>query len=189
MLKMTKQRKVQGIAAIGVVGLAGLAAIVGSVVGRSADLAAVERIAEQAVHADHELATLPASAARGSITADTRASMIRSASATLKTLFTGKTLDSRLDTIPATIAAEGTNDGVYIWEGGVSKLDIRESKVDGDTATVIVRATTFLVLSATADGERSRPENTADVTLTLVRLDGRWLVASEDLEFLPGQGP
>ena len=175
--------------AIGMVGLAGLVAVVSSVVGGSSELAAVEAVAVQAVHADHELATLPAAAVSGPISDDSRASLIESAEATLRTIFTGKALASHLDTIPATIAGEGTSDGVYIWDGGVSKLDVLESKVDGDAATVIVRATTFLVLSATADGERSRPENTADLTFALVRLDGVWLVSTEDLEFLPDQGP
>ena len=175
--------------AVGVAVLVGLLAITSAATARSADVAAAEAVATQAFRAEHELGNLPGSAAKGPMEAATRTAMIQHADTVLRGLFTGKALASDLDSIPTAIANEGTDNGIYIWDGGVSKLDVLSSVVIDDTATVVLRATAYLVLSRTIDSERSRPENTADVTLGLLKQGGRWLVATEEVAFLPGQAP
>ena len=74
-----------------------------------------------------------------------------------------------------------------VLDGGATNIQMGKTTVSGDTATVRLRATTWLKI---AQGDNvATPTNTADFTFELARIDGRWYVTAESFDFLPGQGP
>ena len=163
--------------------------LVGISVARGTTDAAVEAVVMRAMKAEHELGTLPASASASGVGATLRGAMIISARAVLASVYSGPILDQRLETVIGGIELEGTQDGIFIWDGGVKDVAFQSTLIDGDLAVVKVRATSYLVISATTTSERATPQNRADLTFELSRIGGAWYVTSEKLEFLPGESP
>lgn len=157
--------------------------------GQSPDVLAVQRISLDALHAEHELATLPASAAQTGVTASLRGQLVATAQSTIDRIYAGPLHDSRIDTIIGAIEAEGTSSGMLVWNGGVHDVAYKSTSVSGSSATVVIQAVTFVEMSVTATDDHSRPEAGATYTFGLTKTGGRWFVTDEHVEFLPGQGP
>lgn len=165
------------------IGMASLSA------GRSASETAVQKVVLDVLHAEHELANLPANAAQIGVNASLRGQMVATAKSEINRLYSGPIIDARLETLVAGIELEGTSDGIFVWDGGVRDVAFESTIISGDSAEVKVQATTFLVMSATAIGDRSSPENTGLFTFELSQIGGNWYVTSEDVEYAPGKGP
>lgn len=165
------------------------AAGAGVAVGQTGTAEAVQAIVIDVLEAEHNLANLPASASQTGVSASLRGQMKAIARSTIDKLFLGQIHDARIETIVGGIDVEGTDDGIFVWDGGVHDVAFKSTVVVGDSATVIAQATSFLVVSTSRDGERARPENTAILTFALLKVRGQWYVTGEDLEYLPGEGP
>jgi hypothetical protein len=155
----------------------------------SGDAVEVEAVVIRAMHAEQELAILPASVATSGVTQSMRDGMVARARSTLAAIYVGRILDARLETMIPDIEGEGTTDGIFQWDGGVRDVEFRAVDVDGDQATVIARATSFVVISPTVTSERSSPSNRGEYAFLLSRLRDAWYITAEDHQFLPGQGP
>ena len=155
----------------------------------SESVAEAQKVVIEVLHAEHELASLPATAAQTGVAASLRGQMVAAAKSEIDRLYSGPIVVARLETLVAGIEVEGTPDGIFVWDGGVKNVVFESTVVSGDSATVRVQATTFLVMSATAAGDRSSPTNTGTFTFKLSRIGGTWYVTDEDVEFAPGEGP
>jgi hypothetical protein len=150
---------------------------------------AIETVVTAALEAEHNLATLPASAATEGVTSAMRDQLRQKARATIDQLYRGDVNAARVETIIGGIDVEGTRYGIFVWDGGVHDISFRSTTINGDTATVVVHAVSFLVVSSTRDGERSRPEGGAVHTFTLQYIGDRWFVTDEEIKIDSGQGP
>lgn len=155
----------------------------------SASVAEAQKVVIEVLHAEHELTNLPATAAQTGVGASLRGRMVAAAKSEIDRLYSGPIVAARVETLVAGIEVEGTPDGIFVWDGGVRNIVFESTVVGGDSATVRVQATTFLVMSATAEGDRSSPTNTGTFTFKLSRIGGTWHVTDEDVAFAPGEGP
>jgi hypothetical protein len=88
--------------------------------------------------------------------------------------------------ILASIDAERDGTGSLIVDGGASEFDYREIRIAGERAKVTVRAHAFVESTDEVGLRRARPEGVDEFALVLVRLDGRWLVAEQDVTCVSG---
>lgn len=182
-------RAVLAAGAVTVVCLAVALAAAMTSAGQSATAKAVQAVVHDALEAEHTLATLPASAADQGVSAAMRGQMIAAAQSVINKLYVGPIKDARTETIIGGLQVEGTSDGIYVWDGGVHDVVFRSTSIEGTSATVVAQATTYLVVSTTRDGERTRVESTGINTFKLVLQGGQWFVTDEEIEYLPGEGP
>jgi hypothetical protein len=151
--------------------------------------AAVHALVQRALRAEHELATLPAGISVSEINGTAKAALVSHAEDELGQVFAGDILAPRRDAIIGAINAEGTDDGLFFWGGGVRNVTFLSTVIEGDSASVHLQATSFLVMSQRIDGPRDRPENRADYKFTLSKTPDGWRVTEEAMRFLPGEGP
>lgn len=108
--------------------------------------------------------------------------------------FVGSALADRITSHSAMIAAQEDRSvpGFTPLGGGVSGLDAESVSVDGDTAAVHARVTTWARMSQVEPDSRvvvSQPSNDLLVDASLVRTSDGWKVSTYDWVFAPGSEP
>jgi hypothetical protein len=108
--------------------------------------------------------------------------------------FAGAALADRMRSHAAMIAEQKNHSvpGFIPLGGGVSDMQVQSLSVDGDTATVRARLTTWARMSdVQPDGTVvvSQPSNDLLVDARLTRTPGGWLVTTYDWTFAPGSEP
>ena len=153
----------------------------------SPDQQAVAEAAERAIIANQTAAIPPERDPSGHVSAETIARMRAEARQVAARLFTGAYRDRWIERVDAAIDVEASSE--FVFGGGAEDFTGWRIEIDGDDARVRVRCRPFIDIAQTVDGDRTRAQNTVDYELTLHRVDGAWLVASETHEFAPGGGP
>jgi hypothetical protein len=147
--------------------------------------AALAALAVDTIQIEHKL-LVPAVAAGAVVPKDEADRMHASADSLARSHFTGTLLISRLAVFKQAIDDQVGGTATFL-DGGVKDVELQSTTVRTATATVKLRATTWMKVSQ--GNVAAMPTGTADYTFELAKVDGVWLVTSEEFEYLPGQGP
>ena len=150
------------------------------------DVAAFQAVAADTVFVGQTVGVLPGAGVTTALTATEVDRLARDAEAAARSHYAGPLLTTRLAQFKEAAAAQVAGQPL-ILDGGVKDLKLGKTTVRGDTATVKLRATTWLKLAA---GDKvATPTNTEDFTFELAKINGHWYVTAESFDYLPGQGP
>ena len=150
------------------------------------EVAAVQAIAADTVVAGQRVGVLPGGGVATALTAADIERLERDAEAFARNHYAGPLLTSRLALFKEAVAVP-VGGQPPVLDGGAKDIQMGETTVRTDTATVRLRATTWLKV---AQGDKvATPTGTADFTFELAKIDGRWYVTAELFDFLPRQGP
>ncbi len=158
-----------------------------SLLPRSPEQQAVAAVVERAINANQASFVPPSRDGTGHVTAETIASMHARVREVAAKLFVEPYHDTWIEMMDAAIDLPASVD--LVFGGGAYDFGRWHIGIDGDRATAQFRCHVFLETAQTVDGPHSRADNIVDLDVTLVRIDGAWLVASESEEFAPGGGP
>ncbi len=150
------------------------------------DVARVQTVAREALIAEHEIGIVPNGG--NAVTQAVREQMLAQARDLVTTHYTGTLMQTRLAQFQDAVRAAGGG-GPIVLDGGAKDISFGNVTIDGTSATVRLRATTFLKVAQSVDGPVANPQNIADYRFQLEKVDGRWLIVDEELEFVPGFGP
>lgn len=150
------------------------------------DVAAVQAVAVDTILAGQRVGVLQGGGVDTALTAADVDRLERDAEAYARSHYAGPLLASRLTLFKEAVAAP-LGGQPPVLDGGATDIQMGETSVRTDTATVRLRATTWLKV---AQGDKvATPTATADFTFELAKIGGRWYVTAESFDYLPGQGP
>ncbi len=150
------------------------------------DVAAVQAVAADTVVAGQRVGVLPGGGVATALTATDVDRLASDAEAYARNHYAGPLLANRLALFKEAVAAP-IGGQPPVLDGGARDIQMGKTAVGADTASVRLRATTWLKV---AQGDKvATPTNTADFTFELAKVDGRWYVTAESFDYLPGQGP
>ncbi len=126
----------------------------------------------------------------GTLAASALTSAKASANAQLADVYVGDLLATRQKQMDDALAAQSSGQ-VYLYGGGTSSLEFLSIRIDGDTATAVVQATTWSLVGQSVNGQvvTARPSNTETFNFALVRGTNGWRIDDESLQFEPGSEP
>jgi hypothetical protein len=159
----------------------------GDVLPRNADQQAVAEVVERAIVANQSVGIPAERDADGHVSSATVQAMRLQVRKVAAELFTESYQDTWIARTDGVIDLEASSE--LVFEGGAYDFTRWRIAIVGDRAVVAVRCRIFLEMAQTYEGPRHRAENIVDYELTLERVDGTWLVASETHRFAPGGGP
>jgi hypothetical protein len=148
-------------------------------------VAAVQTLAVDTIQIEHKL-LVPVVAAGAAVSKAEADRLHASAESLARSHYAGTLLASRLTVFKQAIDDQVGGKAVYL-DGGVKDVVQQSTTMRTDTATVKLRATTWMKVSQGT--LEATPTGTADYTFELAKVDGTWLVTSEAFDYLPGEGP
>jgi hypothetical protein len=150
------------------------------------DVAAVQAVAADTLVAGQKVGVLPGGGVATALTAADVDRLERDADAYARSHYAGPLLANRLALFKETVAAQ-VGGQPPVLDGGATDIQMGETTVGTDMATVRLRATMWVKL---AQGDKvATPTGTADFTFELAKIDGTWYVTAESFDYLPGEGP
>lgn len=149
------------------------------------NVAAVQELAVDTIRIEHTV-FVPAVAA-GAVVPALEADRLRAIADDLaRSHYVGPLLDRRLAVFRQAIDDQLGGTAAFL-DGGVKDVVVQSTTIRADSATVKLRATTWMKVSQ--GDATATPTGTADYTFQLAKVGGSWFVISEEFEYLPGQGP
>jgi hypothetical protein len=149
------------------------------------NVAAVESLAVDTIQIEHRF-LVPAFVAGATVSKVEADRLQASVESLARSHYTGTLLIRMLKVFRQAINDQVGGKSGFL-DGGVKDVVLQSTTIGTDTATVKLRATTWMKVSK--GSVVATPTGTADYTVELAKVDGLWLVISEAFDYLPGQGP
>ena len=151
------------------------------------DVAAAQAVAADTILAGQTVGVLPGGDVTTALTAADVDRLERDAEAYARSHYAGPLLANRLALFREAVAAAQVGGQPPVLDGGATDIQMGETTVGTDVATVRLRAT---VWAKVAQGDKvATPTATADFAFELAKIDGHWYVTAESFDYLPGEGP
>lgn len=147
--------------------------------------AAVERAFATAVSLHWELGAPPVvNGAPVHPSASLLSSMLSADTARIQSVYEPRAAAYEMKGLNTSIGMQG--DGFVVLGGGVSHIVYSSVEVRGNHASASAVVTPWSEFKVSSDGNIARPSGDTDVSMTLDRVGGNWLVATMDLSMPPG---
>jgi hypothetical protein len=143
------------------------------------NVTAVQRVVRETMQLEHRVG-IPDGPPDAVVSAADGARMNAATEIAVKAHFAGTLLATRLEQFKAIIDSQVGGKPTNL-DGGVNNIIMGETTVGTDTATVHLRATTWV--KGSQGGKISAPTSRDNWTFELVKVDGKWLVSTETTDF------
>lgn len=173
-----------------VTAIAGLLSVTAARLTPDQDELAIQETIRKGIVAEQTLAVPPGTYKGGMMSDTIQGQMLRRVPSTLRNYYGAGALGRLTSALQDNIRKAKDGKQRYL-DGGVESLVFAQILVTGDTAVATAQAEVWAKVAQDQDGKlvTATPRAPVDYTFVLAKINGRWIINSEERNFSPGTGP